>query len=75
MVWMMETKMGILARADDRAGDCDAALSSGVVEAIFVLDAPQWGARHIEKNEYLEARSSSAGLSLRIFHAQSNPAG
>jgi hypothetical protein len=37
IAWMMETKMGILARTpeEERAGDCDAALSSGVVEVIL----------------------------------------
>jgi hypothetical protein len=41
--WMMETAIGILARTpgDDRAGDCEAALSSGVVDSILDLDALQ----------------------------------
>ena len=47
---MMETAIGILARTpgDERAGVCDAALSSGVPDAINGLDAQQGAAGHIE---------------------------
>jgi len=49
-VWMMEIAIGILERTpgDERAGDCEAALSSGVPDAIKGLDALQWVARHME---------------------------
>jgi len=55
---MTETAMGILARTpeDERAGACDVALSSGVVEFIRVLDALQPGWWHIVDTKFLVAR-------------------
>jgi len=62
--WMMETAMGILARRPEegRSFDREAALSSGVVEDIEVLDALQWVSRHIKILNLLWNRLQACGV-------------
>ena len=54
-VWMMETAIGILARTpgEERAGDCAAALSSGVVDSVTRVRCAPMGFETQKDHEYL----------------------
>src|SRR5580700_5530144 len=56
--WMMETAMGILARTpeEDRAGDCEAALSSGVPDSVISIGCASVGFEAHEDHEFCRAR-------------------
>ena len=62
---MTETKIGILARTpgEERAGDREVALSSGVPDSDTTIRCTSWGCEAHEDHEFIWYRVQSVGVS------------